>query len=355
MKKQLYIHIGHFKTGTTALQVLCQGHRGYLRRNDLNYPDLYEKNCKHSPYAFSIYKQAGVETLLYGFANPVPPQDMWRELFDNVRDSKCSRTLISSEEFMRMGEFPAAEAKLREIVQTYGQDVDVRVIAYLRPPGAQTRSWYNQLIKMKQKVSDFNTALLSEIEAIHYDYQRALAPWVRIFGQEALILRLYPEKPESSDVLPRDFLSIFDIEAPKPGRVDADPNPRMDDRGLDLIRITQNLKIKPSPVENIRNSLTVFMEKQGKAAKDVEAGLLRLQEQSQASLGELDIELGDEIDLSSLQADLPQGVSVDEQRNSLMIGFVMSELMALRRRVNKAGLSDVNDRLDAIEKHLGLK
>ena len=104
MQKTLYIHIGHYKTGTTALQVFASRRQAMLAEtHGLDYPSVRIHNAKHSGYAFALYKAAGVETLMHGYSDPTPPEPIWAELFDHVRASPHAKTVISSEEFMRVG------------------------------------------------------------------------------------------------------------------------------------------------------------------------------------------------------------------------------------------------------------
>ena len=81
MQKTLYIHIGHYKTGTTALQVFASRHQAMLAEtHGLDYPSVRIHNAKHSGYAFALYKAAGVETLMHGYSDPTPPEPIWAEL-----------------------------------------------------------------------------------------------------------------------------------------------------------------------------------------------------------------------------------------------------------------------------------
>ena len=108
MAKTLHLHIGHFKTGTTALQVFLARNPRLLARHGLEYAELFRHNAKHSGLAFAIYRSAGVTTLMHGYDSPDAPEERWRALFDAVRKSQRDGVIVSSEEFMRRGAIPLA-------------------------------------------------------------------------------------------------------------------------------------------------------------------------------------------------------------------------------------------------------
>ena len=114
MIKELIIHIGHFKTGTTALQVFLEENLAFFEAHGVDYAPIWRTYAKHSDYAFSVLRAAGVRKLLHGYAKPITPRAMWQQLYDHVMASRFGTTLISSEEIIRIGQFPAAVDILRD-------------------------------------------------------------------------------------------------------------------------------------------------------------------------------------------------------------------------------------------------
>ena len=108
MRKTIYLHIGHYKTGTTALQVFLARNRAKLLRRGLGYPEKICNHAKHSKLAFSLYHATGVDTLMHGYRDATPPEEIWAQIFAAARASKAPKLLVSSEEFMRLGAHPAA-------------------------------------------------------------------------------------------------------------------------------------------------------------------------------------------------------------------------------------------------------
>ncbi len=353
MNKTLYIHIGHYKTGTTALQVFFDQSERFLKQNGFQYPRTWYHNSKHSAFAFSILRAAGVQKLMYNYDDPITPQDMWGELFDTIMRSKVPNTLISSEEFMRIGQFPDATSILQDIFEHRPDDLTIKAIAYLRDPASHLNSWYNQLIKMNFPVADLNAAVDGDIERIHYDYRQALSPWIDTLGQENVIIRPYIHDKEAPDALHMDFFKALGIILPEGSvQVERDPNPRMDDRVLELVRVMQNMGLPRPTITAIRNNSRQFLEHQDTLRYGGDNGIDAVRERARAGLEWLeqldDCSVPTQDYVKRLPAPIPQQ-TVDF---TLLLGFVFSEFIQLRQRVNNAGLMDLNARITALEERL---
>ena len=357
MTKTLYLHIGHFKTGTTALQALLSNNPEFLANHDLAYGAQRRHLGKHSIYAFALYKAAGVTRLMHGYDNPVAPETLWQELFAETRTSPSGWMIVSSEEFARLGNVPEAAERLKSIVTTYAQDLQIRVIAYLRPPASHLRSWYNQLVKMGVRVPDFNTAVTQVIEPVHYDYALALKPWAEIFGPEALILRSYDEASRHDDSLYRDFLSLFGVELPDDGvsLPLIDPNTRMDDSTLELVRMMQNAGIPKDVIDWTVIRSQKFNERQQEDAGAPAGDFAQVRSQAVAGLENLQALIpGAGPDLvGTLGADLPRPEPETDRQIWHMTGMLLNELHALRQRMTKEN-AGLHDRLHRLEQHLAL-
>lgn len=354
MTKTLYIHIGHYKTGTTALQVLMATNPAFLQKHGIEYSSLFRTHSKHSDLAFSIFRAAGVTRLMHGYQKPIQPLDMWDQLFAHVRSSAQDTVIVSSEELIRIGEFPEACDLLQQIA-TLGRGIEVKVIAYLRSPASHLRSWYNQLVKMGIPVSDFSTAVSGEIERIHLDYDLALAPWIAAFGTDNVILRDYDAARRGGETgIFRDFLGLFGLTFSEALNLPAgDPNPRLDDRVLELTRMMQNLGLARATITSLGEQAAQFLAQQdaqaqaGRMAFDdvcsrIDGGLERL-----AGVG------NSNVDIAAFRARLPQPEDQALTSQTLMTGFVLSELLALRKRINRT-LPALADRLATLEARLDM-
>lgn len=359
MRKTIYLHIGHYKTGTTALQVFLSNNQKRLVRRGVDYAEELRNHAKHSSLAFSIYRKAGVSTLMHGYADPTPPEKIWRRLFDHASASPAPAVLVSSEEFMRMGAHPRAAEILRDIVTPEMRRFDIRVIAYLRSPGAHLRSWYNQLIKMSAAPPDFNAAVRSVMEPVHYDYGQALRPWVDIFGPEAVMVRPYREDLRLDNGLFRDFLAALGVDfdcRPKLGGwvlPEGDVNPRLDDRLLELNRAMQEAGLTPE----LRKWMGTRAEK---ALPDLAAapGFAAIVERTQSGLDALRDLPGNQVAPEAFAADMPspdpdwQGELTRMMATALREQQILRERLQARNRELTSRLDQTEARLDALERRL---
>lgn len=348
MPKTLYLHIGHYKTGTTALQVFADENRRFLATRGIKYPKPFCVHSKHSAYAFSVLREAGVRNLLHGYDRATPAAEIWSPLFRQILASRTPVTVISSEEFMRIAVFPEAERILADILAARPAGIEVKAICYLRPPAAHLTSWYNQLVKLGTPISELETAVNGEIEPIHYDYRLAIAPWTRMLGPEAVIVRPYLRDREDPARLHRDFLHTLGADLPDklaPGPLDH--NPRLDDRLLELTRVLQNTGLERPLVQSVRNQAQAFLDAQG--AADTPRGVSRARQLAREGLDWIADLPGASIPVDQFAADLPQARPQEQVDQALLLGFVLSEFLRHRQRVNKQRVDELEERIAKLE------
>lgn len=331
MKKKIFLHVGHFKTGTTALQVFMARNAARFRSVGLHYAECRRKNAKHSALAFSLYRAVGVRTLMHGYVDDTPPDAIWREFFDEVRSRPEAAVLLSSEEFMRLGAWPEATELLRKIIAPASEEFDFRVIAYLRPPQDHLRSWYNQLVKMRQKVGDFESAVLAAMEPVHLDYALAMGPFFDIFGAEAVTLRRYDGALRADNRLFTDFLDTLQVSSPE-GLVwpEADPNPRLDERVLEIVRLAQNAGMPPPRVNALKERASAYFDAEaaflpaaGDDDLDAVAGRARRGIEALAEIK------GDMFDPAPMLAGLPRPQDTTPGKTDALLGFILHEQVML--------------------------
>lgn len=353
MSKTLFIHIGHYKTGTTSLQIFFDEESELLAEAGIEYSRIRFYFSKHSDFAFSILRAAGVEKMLYDYDDPTPPQKMWDNLYAHAMQSPLPYTLISSEELIRLSQFEGTRDILKQMLARRPEGLEIKVIVYLRSPGAHLRSWYNQLIKMGYPVPDLNSAMMGEIEDIHYNYRHALEPWVEALGVENVIIRPYRYNRKNPAALHQDFMQIFGFDLPaRRVRKIEDPNPRLDDRVIELVRVMQNAQIPRPTIDAILKQADLYFAQQDARIKRRSDGMAEARKAANAGLDWL--------------AGLPDGAAHAERfRRNLpkpedqavvdlhtMLGFVFTEVLQLRQRLNRLDQDDVIERIGQIERQL---
>ena len=356
MSKTLFIHIGHYKTGTTALQIFLERSAALLAQSGFEYPDIWKHNSKHSAFAFSLLRAAGVEKIMFDYRDPTPPRAMWGNLFDHIQASRHPNVLISSEEFMRIGQFPKAAEILQNVLNTRPADLQVKAIAYLRDPGSHVASWHNQLIKMNFPVADINAALDGDIEDIHYDYRRALEPWMTLLGRENVILRPYIRDFDNPAALHYDLCASVGIHADDGAiTVQKDPNPRFDDRVIELVRLMQNMKYPRPTIHAIRNQAVNYLQAQDQVRYGGDDGVGKARARAQDGLDWLAALPDCALPVDDFAASLPTAPDPEAVDLRLLLGFVFSELIQLRQRVNNYNIAELETRLSALEAAVAAK
>lgn len=352
--KRIYLHIGHYKTGTTALQWFLAHNRRKLAAHSIDYLEHRMNHNKHSVYAFSVLREAGVKNLMHGFHLKCSAATHWSGLFDAVRASAAPTCLISSEEFIRFGAHDGISDRLADVA-ALGEDIEIRVIVYLRPPDSHIRSWYNQLVKMGQPLPGFNTAVTEVMEPIHYDYALALRPWVDVFGPEAVIVRPYGPMTREDNDLYADFLSIFDIDfgdiwlKSVPGE---DPNPRMDDRHVEFVRLMQNAQVNPDTVGWARKRAQEFLDREIQAKTQPAQSFDDIMDRAAVGLDWVGGLPHCGVDIDAYAAQLPNPAPSGEAELERLSGFLLGEIRHLRQTL-MSGQYEVKKRLEALEAKLG--
>jgi len=340
--RDLILHIGHYKTGTTALQVFLNSNQAMLARQGLVYARKPLRQAKHSELALVMLRDAGVQTLMHGFDAPRSAPVVWNRLFAAVRAlDDGQRMLVSSEEFMRFGAHPAAMDLLRAVLQS-ATDIRLRVIAYLRPPGEHLRSWHNQLVKLGLETAGFNAAV-ARMEPVHWDYSAALQPWVDLVGADQVILRGFDDGLRQGDALFADFLSA--LECPMPLLAEpplTDPNPRLDDR---LLALRRGLARAGLP----RDEAARWMGRASEALADEapSADFVALRQMAVAGIEALATLPGAGFDPTRLLASLPQKQEPETSETEALIALLAAEVARLHRQG-----AAIEARLAAIEARL---
>jgi hypothetical protein len=261
MKKRVYIHIGYFKTGTTAVQKYFGKYCTELTRLGILYPISGRSGipAAHHDLALSIIREAGmILPLWFKIRNDVMktlPKALWTSLACEIGRAKQEKVLISSEEFVRFG----GSEKTREYItriRDYLSGNDVTIICYLRRQDDYYESFYNTTVKeFEQKTIH---ECMSVYEKIHFDYLAALDPWEEVFGRENMIVRLYDREELLRGIVP-DILDVMDIEG-YPEDTDGElqtANLRLNNKYLEIkrwlnhfnkgvpgARVSQNLKVR---------------------------------------------------------------------------------------------------------------
>jgi len=200
-KKQLIIHAGLHRTGTTAIQEALSGSREMLAAKGISYPFDFAPGEKgpqrmknHLNLAFALLR------------NQINPEEVVEWLSQAA--SGNWKVILSAEDFCRLHDLRFLEA-LRE-------SFDIEVVFYLRRQDDWVNSWYNQNIRWPFDSTLAKTTPLGFLDHIErFDWLRyfdVLERWERVLGREKLRVRVV-EKGQVADVV-ADLFEICGLPAP---------------------------------------------------------------------------------------------------------------------------------------------
>jgi hypothetical protein len=202
--KQLYIHIGLHKTGTTAIQHFLHTNRTALEAAGYLYPG----------------KEIAQHAIGWMF-NEIHPshQDLAREcheLFEEIKNSHYHNIVLSSE---TLSAYKRANApKLKQYLDLeLDSEWSAKIIVYLRRQDHWLESRYMENIRTDYSLSSkylkeytFPEFLANYHKYYELDYFQRLRSWEEVFGRENIIVRPYEKLQWQGDIT-RDFLQAIGI------------------------------------------------------------------------------------------------------------------------------------------------
>jgi hypothetical protein len=253
MPRRLILHIGYYKTGTTALQDHLSHLHGSLAQEGVLYPQAgrpVRRNPSHSGLSFQELHHAGSH-LPFWYTNSGDFTDFVEGTVPSAREalvaeingSKADTIIVSSEEFVRFGSdqgVPAEQTK--DMLRALRVD-HLTVVCYVRRPDRYLESWYNQLVKMGLPVARLSLSVMREPRprhpyygTPHTDFDRMIEYWAHQVGCDELIVRDYDHLQNGS--IFEDFSTAVglprfdDVEVP-PNRT----NRRIDNNFIEYARV----------------------------------------------------------------------------------------------------------------------
>lgn len=149
--KQIILHVGMHKTGTTSIQTNCHRHRDFLLQFGIVYPSFrYEGNVRHNhsgpvtaflcedPNRYGAQWRSGLGK------DSAAIQKAYREQFSNIFDSPQGETLILSGETISAFSLEDLKA-LRSLLLDHTEKL--RVVVYIRSPMSAVGSAVQQRVR----------------------------------------------------------------------------------------------------------------------------------------------------------------------------------------------------------------
>jgi hypothetical protein len=191
--KTIYLHVGNFKTGTSAIQKFCSDNRSQLLNCGYDYiksarPSSNTTN--HGKLPLSLVRQCKAYVPQW-YDDKDTFLEVSKAVIEEIENSSCDNIIISSEEFYRIPGCRTAVvgAAVTELRQVFSE-CHVKVIMYVRKPLDMVKSWYNEVNKSNlpaRRFTDFFYYINASLLLPQWNAQF----WRDCFGNDSLIVEEY--------------------------------------------------------------------------------------------------------------------------------------------------------------------
>jgi hypothetical protein len=190
---KIFLHIGNYKTGTTAVQSFLTANRERLQDLGFFIPEVGLVGSSHHDWAASLLARPGA-------ADP-------DELYPRIRESlaRCGydKAIVSTELFFSGGMAAALVERL--------PGHEIAAIAYLRRQDEFASAFYMQLVKHPNFMEANPPSVSRYVGKLGAaDYLGCLNRWAQSIGSESMIVRPY-EREQLPHGLIHDFLQCVGV------------------------------------------------------------------------------------------------------------------------------------------------
>lgn len=201
-KKELYLHVGMHKTGTTTIQHFLYHNRKALSSNGVLYPSKHTYGFAHHEASnfFSKKKNFLPDFIESRYKNRTNWEAAINAQKKEMLLSSLDKHILSSETFMRCN---------HAMVRDFYNEFDVKIIIFLRRQDVWLESTLNQNLKMNMNMETGLEHHTRKKEK-NLDYYRLLKLWAEHFGSDNLIIVPF-QKSLFQDSLEAQFLQLIGV------------------------------------------------------------------------------------------------------------------------------------------------
>jgi hypothetical protein len=206
MKPSLLLHIGTWKTGSTAIQAFCKGHAPQLEEHGIGYPiiapaDSAQRNHGRLDTLMNTCLRTGDDGEVNSYL---------RQILGSVNEKPFTRIVFSAESFWPRS--PQYVAKFVGLLSEFFDPIDV--VVYFRSQVDLWSSIYSQQSKILKVTTA--SALWGDRDVVGADivdhgmyYDRILDVYVSHLGRDHVHPRVYDRKYFPSSDIVEDFLALL--------------------------------------------------------------------------------------------------------------------------------------------------
>jgi hypothetical protein len=200
-QKQVILHIGQTKTGTTSIQDFLHKNQKDLEKSNILYARrpgqcpshryLYHLICASISELegsdFHRHHTSILKNLFEGY-NFTSLEQYWGYFTDSLFNHDCNISIISEELLWELGKFKAErEFKLAMIqmladaLHQFVNPEEITIVVALRHHAEWLESWHNQMVKDQGNQTKIKPFLKRELEWGSLNYAKNLNDWRKIF------------------------------------------------------------------------------------------------------------------------------------------------------------------------------
>lgn len=199
-KKNLYLHIGLTKTGTSAIQKFIVDNEQLLKEKyNIYYPNFGRwVDGSHHKIAFACspnpYEKMKSDGELVNYLS---------ELEQLIEFSKCDNILLSSECFNLYNN--------QEFIKRFKEKYNIKIICYLRRQDEYLESLYMQNVRdiVYKETKEFHHFLKDKKDILLFS--SILNRWGKITSKDNFIVKVYDKNKFLNNNIIDDFMDIFSI------------------------------------------------------------------------------------------------------------------------------------------------
>ena len=197
VKKNIYLHIGLHKTGTTTIQSSLFHHRSMWEEKGYCVPSIAETY----PYHHGLVEHWAHFGEKYRCG--MTPDDSWDNVIDSINSSELSNAIISSEEFTN---YTVNESAL-EFIANKLEKYSIKIILFLRRQDDFVESAFKE-IRKHRNISSFRVYWeeYQENPSVHLNYNYLVDMWRDVFGVKNVCLFDY-QKLQLNNL---ELLAVFE-------------------------------------------------------------------------------------------------------------------------------------------------